>query len=238
MGAPPAWLLDALVQFLIPLIVAEFSMEQTKRIWQAVFFDFDGVIADSTAVKARAFAALFAPFGPAVQEAVVRYHLDNGGMPRLEKIRHCHTVIAAQPIEELALKRQGQIFATMVQDEVVAAPFIPGALATLQQLRQAQVPCFVVSGTPAQEMVDIVQRKGLSAYFTEVHGSPQVKAVIVRELLARYRLAPDHCLFIGDALADYQAAQLTGLHFLGIVPPDQDSRFPQDIPTSAVVRLP
>ena len=74
-------------------------MEQFSNAWQAVFFDFDGVIADSNAVKARAFAALFAPFGPTVQEAVVRYHLDNGGMPRLEKIRHCHTVIAGQPLD-------------------------------------------------------------------------------------------------------------------------------------------
>lgn len=212
-------------------------MEPTSKTWQAVFFDFDGVIADSTAVKARAFAVLFAPFGPQVQEAVVRYHLDNGGMPRLEKIRHCHTVLAGQPIDECALKRQGQIFAAMVRDEVVAAPSIPGALATLQQLQQAGVPCFVVSGTPAEEMRDIVQRKGLAASFTEVHGSPQVKAVIVRDILDRYHFSPAQCLFIGDALADYRAACHTGLHFLGIVPEGSDSCFPEGVTTSPTVRL-
>lgn len=213
-------------------------MKPSDQHWQAVFFDFDGVIADSTPVKARAFATLFAPFGPQVQEAVVRYHLDHGGMPRLEKIRHCHCVIAGQPIDEQNLKALGQRFADLVRNEVVAAPFIDGALSSLQQLQRAQVPCFVVSGTPAQEMRDIVQRKGLSPYFTEVHGSPQMKAVIVADILTRHQLAPDRCLFIGDALADYQAAQSNGLHFLGIVPQGEDCRFPAGIATSAVVRLP
>lgn len=213
-------------------------MEQDSQNWQAVFFDFDGVIADSTPVKARAFATLFAPFGPQVQEAVVRYHLDNGGMPRLEKIRHCHCVIAGQPIDAHSLNALGQRFAALVRDEVVAAPLIEGALSSLQQLQRARVPCFVVSGTPVQEMRDIVERKGLSPYFTEVHGSPQRKTLIVNDILARYPFIPDQCLFIGDALADYQAAQATGLHFLGIVSQDEVSRFPAGIATSAVVRLP
>lgn len=120
----------------------------------------------------------------------------------------------------------------------MAAPFIDGALTTLQQLQRAQVPCFVVSGTPVEEMRDIVERKGLSPYFSEVHGSPQMKGVIVGDILARHQFAPHRCLFIGDALADYQAAQSTGLHFLGIVPQGQVSRFPAGIATSAVVRLP
>lgn len=213
-------------------------MEQSDQHWQAVFFDFDGVIADSTPVKARAFATLFAPFGPQVQEAVVRYHLENGGLPRLEKLRHCHSVIAGQPLDEQSLKALGQRFAALVRDEVVAAPFIAGVLTTLQQLQRAQTPCFVVSGTPVQEMHDIVERKGLSPYFTEVHGSPQVKGVIVGDILARYPFVPDQCLFIGDALADYRAAQATGLQFLGIVPQGEDSRFPAGTPTSSVVRLP
>ncbi len=213
-------------------------MEQFSNTWQAVFFDFDGVIADSTAVKARAFAALFAPFGPTVQEEVVRYHLDNGGMPRLEKIRHCYTVIAGQPLDELVLKRLGQSFAAMVRDEVVAAPFVPGALTTLQHLQQAKVPCFVVSGTPAQEMRDIVQRKGLATYFAEVHGSPEVKAAIIADILKRYAFFADQCLFIGDALADYRAARDTGLHFLGIVPQGKHSIFAEGVTTSASVQLP
>ncbi|MGD9948047.1 MAG: HAD family hydrolase [Desulfobulbus sp.] len=212
-------------------------MKENKTDWQAIFFDFDGVIADSTAVKMRAFSTLFAPYGPRVQEAVVRYHMENGGMPRRDKIRHCFTAFVGHPVDDETLKRQGQTFADMVRDEVIAAPYIDGALETLQFLLQSATPCFVVSGTPEEEMRDIVIRKGLTPYFLEVHGSPRVKTEIVADILQRHCLTPKRCLFIGDALADYQGAQNNGLAFLGIVPQGQPCIFPETVSTSASVQL-
>lgn len=205
--------------------------------WQAVFFDFDGVIADSTDVKVRAFGTLFASYGPKVQEAVIRYHLNNGGMPRHQKIRHCFETFTDRSIDDSELNHAGQTFSNLVLDEVISAPFITGALPTLQQLQRASIPAFVVSGTPGDEMRLIVERKGLSSYFMEVHGSPRTKAAIVADILARYGFRPDHCLFIGDALADYRTARETGLHFLGIVPEGRDSIFPADVATSSAITL-
>ncbi len=212
-------------------------MHTNKPRWHAVFFDFDGVIAASIEVKVRAFATLFAPYGPAVQEAVIRYHRDNGGMPRQVKLRHCYEVIAARPIDDQELAQMGQTFAGLVLEEVVAAPLIAGALSTLQQLQETGVPAFVVSGTPHDEMRRIVERKGLQPYFTEVHGSPRTKTEIVGEILARLHYHPDQCLFIGDALADYRAASETGLQFLGITPEGQDSLFPAGVQTASRVNL-
>ncbi len=212
-------------------------MHPTTLLRQAVFFDFDGVIAASIEVKVRAFATLFAPYGPLVQEAVVRYHRDNGGMPRKQKLRYCCEVIAGKPIDDQALARMGKTFADLVLEEVVAAPFIAGALPTLEQLREAGIPAFVVSGTPHDEMQCIVERKGLQPYFTEVHGSPRPKTEIIREILARLLYRPDQCLFIGDALADYRAASNTGLQFLGIVPEGGKSLFPAGVPIASQVTL-
>lgn len=212
-------------------------MSHSPLPWQAVFFDFDGVIADSTTVKVRAFAALFAAYGPAVQEAVIRYHLDNGGMPRHQKIRHCFTAFADHLPTDAELDRAGQTFSQLVLDEVIAAPLIPGALATLCQLQQAAIPAFIVSGTPGEEMRLIARRKGLGSYFLEVHGSPLAKPALLADILSRHSYVPGQCLFVGDALADYRAAVATGLRFLGIVPEGRDSIFPQDVPTSPVVTL-
>jgi len=212
-------------------------MNDSPLPWQAVFFDFDGVIADSTKVKVRAFAALFAAYGPAVQEAVIRYHLDNGGMPRHQKIRHCFATFAGHLPTDAELDRAGQTFSQLVLDEVIAAPLIPGALATLCQLQHAAIPAFVVSGTPGEEMRLIAWRKGLGSYFLEVHGSPLAKPALLADILNRYGYVPGQCLFIGDALADYRAAVATGLRFLGIVPEGRDSIFPREVPTSPVVTL-
>lgn len=212
-------------------------MNHQHNHWQAVFFDFDGVIAASLAVKIRAFATLFAPYGPAVQAAVVQYHRDNGGMPRHRKLRHCCEVLAGRPVDDRELADLGHTFADLVRAEVVAAPLIAGALETLEQLRRAGIPAFVVSGTPHEEMGLIVADKGLQSYFAEVHGSPRSKTEIISQLLDRYHYDPGHCLFIGDALTDYHAARATGLHFLGIVPEGTASIFPAGVPTLSRVHL-
>ena len=48
----------------------------------ALIFDFDGVLADSVEVKTRAFAKLFQSYGPEIEDRVVKYHRNNGGMSR------------------------------------------------------------------------------------------------------------------------------------------------------------
>jgi HAD superfamily hydrolase (TIGR01509 family) len=212
-------------------------MNDSSCSWQAVFFDFDGVIAASTEVKVRAFATLFAPYGQEIQQAVIRYHLDNGGMPRHQKLRYCFETLAGVALDEASLRQAGERFSCLVFDEVVAAALLPGALDTLTRLREAAIPAFVVSGTPAEEMERIVERKGLAPFFLEVHGSPQPKPAIVFDILNRHGYRPDHCLFIGDALADLRASQATGLHFLGIVPAGQASLFPEGTRISSTVIL-
>jgi phosphoglycolate phosphatase-like HAD superfamily hydrolase len=52
--------------------------------------------------------------------------------------------------------------------------------------------------------------------FDEILGSPVRKPVHIRDLLNKYQLSPNGCVFVGDALTDYNAAVETGLHFIGI----------------------
>ena len=199
----------------------------------AVFFDFDGVIAASLEVKKEAFATLFAPFGKEVQEAAVRYHVDNGGMPRHSKLRYCMEQIAGQSIDEEALTNLVERFATLVFEAVVAAPLLDNVMSTLQALQQARIPAFVVSGTPEEEMQAIIKRKQLAPFFSGVFGSPRHKSEIVRKVLHEHAFSPSCCLFIGDALADLKAAKDNGLAFLGIVPPGSTSIFPQEVVIAA-----
>jgi len=42
--------------------------------YKALFFDFDGVLADSVEVKTDAFSKLFEKFGPEIQAKVVEHH--------------------------------------------------------------------------------------------------------------------------------------------------------------------
>jgi HAD superfamily hydrolase (TIGR01549 family) len=204
--------------------------------WQAVFFDFDGVILDSVHVKTEAFAQMFRRFGSDIEQAVVAYHLEHGGISRFEKFKHYYKNLLHAPISEDQLQALGEEFSELVLEKILESPFVDGAYETLEKLSIEKVPAFIVTGTPEEEIRFIINKRGLSAFFQEVHGSPRFKDDIIMDIIGRRRFDPARCLFLGDAMSDYMAAQIVGTRFLGIVPEGVQSPFPRYTLVSSIVR--
>ena len=190
--------------------------------YKALFFDFDGVLADSVEVKTRAFAKLFECYGPAIEAKVVDHHRKNGGMTRADKFRHYYQEFLGKPLDEAELQRLCNEFSRLVVDEVVSAPEIPGAENFLKKWHNS-VKCFMVSATPDDEIKEIVKRRGIDIYFHEILGSSCSKSDNVKYLRNKYELAPRQCLFFGDAESDYRAATASGVNFIGILPNENAS---------------
>ena len=185
-----------------------------------VFFDFDGVILESAGIKTAAFREVFddAPES-------VRFHLENQGVSRFEKFRfHCEQVLG-RAYDATAEREMNDAFDAIVQHQVDTAAFVPGAFELLEAL-QHRIPAFVASGTPENELVRIVQVRGLDPYFAGVHGSPRRKGEIASAVLSQRGVPPHRGLFIGDALADYEGALEAGLPFVGRVAESEESPFP------------
>ncbi|MBF0235935.1 MAG: HAD family hydrolase [Desulfamplus sp.] len=204
---------------------------------QAVFFDFDGVILDSVNVKTEAFAKMFRSYGSEIEKQVIEYHLVHGGVSRFEKFRYYYEQLLDTPISKEQLVKLGETFSELSLQGVLEAPFIEGALESLKALHQQKILSFVVSGTPQEEILHIVQKRDLGMWFKEVHGSPRLKHEIVLDILKRYDLEPKSCLFIGDAMTDYGAAKATGTRFLGIVSKNTPSIFPSGTSVSSTVSV-
>lgn len=185
--------------------------------WQALFFDFDGVLVDSVEVKTRAFGRLFEPYGPGIAYRVIEHHRRHSGVSRFDKFRHYYEAFLGEPLSDEGLSELCRRFARMVVDEVVAAPEIPGAVAFLKKWH-GRVRCFVVSATPQEEIREIVRRRGWEGYFVEATGSPAPKSENLLRLLRSYSLQPERCLFFGDAESDYLAARSCRVPFLGVLP--------------------
>lgn len=210
----------------------------TSSILRAVFFDFDGVILDSVSIKTRAFAAMFRSYGIDVERKVVAYHLDNGGISRFEKFRYYYETILATQISKKTLTELNQQFSEIIMAEILAAPFIKGALNCLEELQHRNIPTFVVSGVPDTELRMIVKKRRLADYFVEVHGSPKSKKSQISDIGLRWKLNLSECLMIGDALTDYEAADATGTMFLGIIKHNTASPFPANVRISSTVEIP
>lgn len=199
--------------------------------WQAIIFDFDGVIVESGDIKTQAFAELYRPYGEHVVTEVVRYHQQNGGMSRYLKFRYfqqhlLHNLPLTEEEEQVLDRR----FSGLVIEAVIASQAVPGAELLLQKAAE-RIPLFIASGTPENELKTIVERRNLSHFFKEVRGSPLSKQTLIANILTAYSLVPERVLMIGDAMADYQGATLNGTAFLGRVRPNDANPFPAHVKT-------
>ena len=197
--------------------------------WQAIIFDFDGVVVESGKIKTQAFAELYRPYGEDIVAQVVQFHTQNGGMSRYRKFRHFQEHFLHQPPLTEAEERQLDIrFSELVVEAVIAADPVPGAIELIRQ-QSGRIPLFVASGTPEAELKVIVERRGLAPYFTAVRGAPALKKTIIAEILAAHGLQPETVLMIGDAMADLEGAQANDTAFLGRVFPGDPNPFPAHI---------
>jgi len=180
--------------------------------YRAYIFDFDGVIKDSVRVKSDAFVLLYASEGEEFQKRVEEYHLAHGGISRYEKFRLWNDWLGRSTSNE-AIEELAQRFAQLVIDNVVSAPDVPGALEAIARAAESSAMSFIATGTPDNEMEEILSRLKLVPSFDEVHGSSRKKPEIVRDLLGRHSLRPSDILFIGDAQTDYLASVEFNLDF-------------------------
>lgn len=193
---------------------------------RAVVFDFDGVILESVEIKTRAFAALFERW-PEHRDEIVRLHLENAGVSRYEKFVRIYREILDEPLAKGELERLGEQFSRLVYDEILGCDFVPGAHEFLERLARDN-RLFVASGTPEEEMRDIVGRRGLARFFAGVYGSPASKGEILRRILREEELAPNELVFVGDAVADYEGAREAGVPFIARVQPGEEDHLPQE----------
>ena len=179
----------------------------------AIIFDFDGVLAESVEVKTRAYVLLFSEEKEEAVNQLIEYHNKNGGVSRFEKIKMFYRDILKRPLSEKRFQELSLKFSKLVLDEVVATPWVKGAREFLER-SEKKYKFFIVSGTPEDELKEIVRRRGMSHYFDEVRGSPKNKVILLSEIMKKYHLAPEKTVFIGDAATDWHAAQKLKLFFL------------------------
>lgn len=185
----------------------------SKIKFDAIIFDFDGVLVESVDVKTRAFASLYESYGSEIVRDVVAYHLQHGGMSRFEKFRYFHQNLLGKELTNDAEFELCSKFSTLVEYAVVQAPFVIGAIEFLQKFHD-KLKLFVASGTPDDELKRIATKRDISKYFVSLHGSPATKVSIIYEILQTHDLEQSKVLMVGDAMTDYDAALMTHVNFV------------------------
>lgn len=183
--------------------------------YASLVFDCDGVILNSNRVKTDAFYQAALPYGEAAAQAMVEYHVANGGVSRYLKFAH----FLEQLVPEYAAGRSGpnldellEHYANAVLEGLLSCEVAP----SLEQLRE-RIPntrWLIVSGGDQAELRHVFAQRGLTELFDGgIFGSPDTKdEILARELKSNTIQMP--ALFLGDSKYDYQAASTAGLDFV------------------------
>lgn len=205
-------------------MVVQLQLLQNMTKIKAVIFDFDGVICDSVNIKTEAFVELYSNYHQSISNSVKNYHLKYGGISRFEKIKYFETVLLKNEYNYEIIKEKARLFSKIVKDKVIKSEYINGVLEFIRDI--PNTPKFICTGTPENEIMDIVQQRNIHSYFTDIYGSPKSKEQIIKNILEKWNLYSKEVLFFGDAMTDLYASQKCKLNFIGIK--NCDTVFPKN----------
>lgn len=177
-----------------------------------IFFDFDGVIAESVSAKTDAFREMYAPYGEEIANQVVEYHINHGGVSRFEKFKYWEKKFFNKDISEHRVHELAKQFSNLVLNKVILSDEVPGVNAFIKKYAK-ELNFWIITGTPTSEIEVIVNERGLTKYFSGIHGSPKNKRFWTEYLLKKHHLKREETLFLGDATTDLDAATFSNLHF-------------------------
>lgn len=180
--------------------------------YNALVFDCDGVILNSNRIKTDAFYQSTKAYGEDAAQALVDYHVQNGGISRYKKFEYFISDILNKDINKSELDALLDAFADEVKQGLLTCSVADG----LDELRD-KTPCaswFIVSGGDQSELREVFAERKLDHLFDGgIFGSPDTKdCILAREIKSQKIKKP--CLFIGDSKYDYLAAVKADLDFI------------------------
>ncbi len=180
--------------------------------YKTLIFDCDGVVLNSNMVKTQAFFRAAAPYGNKAAQALVDYHIANGGVSRYKKfeyfLQNLVTPDSLGPTLQDLLTR----FAAEVHQGLLTCE-VANSLQTLRE-NTPGIRWLIVSGGDQNELRDIFSERGISSFFDGgIYGSPDTKEVILHRELERSNILTPAILF-GDSRYDHIAAKSIAIDFL------------------------
>ncbi len=209
-----------------------------QRRFPVVVLDCDGVIIESTDIKARAFGAIFSDYPDAVPQ-IVHYHRQHGGLARELKLQYILGTILGVDASAAAVASRAASLASQMRDALLACPEVPGLRAFLAWASRRRL--FVASGTPDGELREILTARSLAPFFERLFGSSRTKTESIREIARLTGVRPEAMLFVGDAGTDADAAREMGVPFVARLTDDRSIRsthgFPEVVDLAELTRL-
>ncbi|WP_271912222.1 HAD family hydrolase [Vreelandella alkaliphila] len=186
-------------------------MKQLITEYRTLVFDCDGVVLNSNRVKTDAFYQTALPYGEAAAQALVDYHVQNGGISRYLKFAYFLEHIVARDPKGPEL---GKLLARYAEEVIGGLKYCDIAPGLTELRANSAARWLIVSGGDQSELREVFTVRGIASLFDGgIFGSPDTKdAILTRELMVGNIQFP--ALFLGDSKYDFHAATQAGLAFI------------------------
>lgn len=186
---------------------------------RAIFFDFDGTLADSYEAIAASVNHVRAEYGlaPMTTEEVKGY-VGHGPAHLLG-----HTV-GPEDMERAVASYRAHHPSVMIEH----TRLLPGALETLQGIQASGRPMALCSNKPRFFTQELLDHLAIARYFDAVLGpedvpEPKPAPDMLLAGLKRLNLKPEEALYVGDMVVDIRTARAAGMR-VWVVPTGSDVR--------------
>jgi phosphoglycolate phosphatase-like HAD superfamily hydrolase len=182
--------------------------------YQTFVFDCDGVILNSNKIKTEAFYQSTLAYGKLAAQALVEYHVANGGISRYKKFAYFLDEVVPTLSNEVFgpnLEELLENYAKIVLDGILSCEVAEG----LEKLRSEtpDAKWLIVSGGDQDELRYVFNKRGLAKYFDGgIFGSPDNKNIILSREIKNGNIQHP-AIFLGDSKYDYQSAKSVSIDF-------------------------
>ena len=184
--------------------------------FEAVFWDFDGVILNSNSIRDNGFLDVLKEFPTDQVERLMQFHQSNGGLSRYVKFRYFFEEIRGEIISNAEVTHWANRFSEIMRELLVNEKLLIGETLACIRKYHTKIPMHIVSGSDQEELRYLCSAMHINKYFKSINGSPKPKIKWVKDLMVQYEYNAKNCVLIGDSKNDFDAAKSNGLSFFGI----------------------
>jgi phosphoglycolate phosphatase-like HAD superfamily hydrolase len=182
--------------------------------YDAILWDFDGVLMNSNAIRDVGFEKVLALYPPDQVHKLMTFHRANGGLSRYVKFRYFFEQIRNEVISDAEVQKLASDFSSIMLGLLLNPALLIQETLNFVEHYSATIPMHIVSGSDQVELRYICSTLKIAGHFHSIHGSPTPKKELVRDVLLINNYDKERCVLIGDSINDYEAARANGIGFM------------------------
>jgi HAD superfamily hydrolase (TIGR01549 family) len=178
-----------------------------------ILWDFDGVILNSNHIRNFGFEEVLKEFPKKQVDELLAFHKANGGISRYFKFRYFFEEIRKEKKSDIELQVYFEDFTKIMRHKLLDRSLLIYETTSFIRQNFQNYQMHIVSGSDQNELRFLCDFFELKEFFYSINGSPTPKGELIKNLIFQSNLKSEETVMIGDAINDYDAAKLNGIHF-------------------------